>query len=131
MIPPADRLALRSDCSHLGRSAGQYPDGSRDATVGNRQHPAQLGTLAGSEASWASATPEIRRSCDGVALVMARGYQCSRQPRARARIQIRAVPLHGNLGGVRFWERNGSAQPRACVARCGQLDPAQYSGQGI
>ena len=40
MIPPADRLALRSDCSHLGRSAGQYSDGSRDGTEGNRQHPA-------------------------------------------------------------------------------------------
>jgi hypothetical protein len=31
--PPADRLALRRDCSHLDRSAGEHSDGSRD---GNR-----------------------------------------------------------------------------------------------
>jgi len=26
-----------------------------------------------------------------------------------------------HLGGVRFWERNGSGQPRAGVVRCGQM----------
>jgi len=36
-----------------------------------------------------------------------------------------------HLGGVRFWERNGSGQPRACVARCGQLDRAQCSDQRV
>ena len=40
-------------------------------------------------------------------------------------------PLLGNLGGVRFRERNGSGQPRACVARCGQFDRAQCTDQLI
>jgi hypothetical protein len=38
-------------------------------------------------------------------------------------------PPLGNLGSVRFWERNGSGQARACAARCGQLDRAQCSDQ--
>lgn len=33
----------------------------------------------------------------------------------------------GSNPSVRFWERNGSGQPRACVVRCGQLDHAQWS----
>jgi len=44
---------------------------------------------------------------------------------------VMTPPLLGNLGGVRFWERNGSGQPRACVARCGQLDRLQCSDQRI
>ena len=35
----------------------------------------------------------------------------------------------GNLSGVRFWEQNGSGQPHAYVARCGQLDRAQCPDQ--
>jgi hypothetical protein len=35
----------------------------------------------------------------------------------------------GSNPGVRFWERNGSGQPRTRVARCGQLDRAQCSDQ--
>jgi hypothetical protein len=52
-------------------------------------------------------------------------------PRSRERRleSCHAPPMLGNLGGVRFWERNGSGQPRADAARCGQLDRAQCSDQ--
>ena len=72
--------------------------------------------------------PKIPLSCP-FSLVIGRTISAlwSRERRLESCYAPRYTARH--LSGIRFRERNGSGQPRACAVRCGQLDRTQCSDQ--